>query len=166
MDLVDKGLDKDGAFVLAHSIYVGYENYDRLKDRQVSITTNSNNTNHSIFNGQWYRGLLTNFVNHKLVNVSPEPYCKAMANPERNQYSSGDSCNIGDIFCNKRGLYQGKALDMVGVFRGLVYGLINGVDTDSTNPFNKVRQHGAVKYVDLLDAVVKIYPQLLKEDSA
>lgn len=155
-DLVDAGLDKDGAFFLAHFIYIGYEDYKELGEKIVPISGRSINNNHNIFGGFLYKRTLTNFKNHKPVRVNPETYHKEALKAYEG-YRPALPINTMFSPMNKVDIFQ-NVHDEVCKY------LDAPVGTD-VNPFNYSAVVNTFRYKDVIQAFAKAYPTILEEDA-
>lgn len=157
MDLVKAGLQKDAAFVLAHTIFVGNGPFaEDLSDSEATINMRSENSNHTIFNGYLNKGTLTNFINHEWKNVYPTIYSEEI--PKR---VFRQNCSIGGLFTNKL-----ETVDFVPIIKEAIekYCPTTKMVKD-TNPFAYPRgMIKAFKYGEVIQAVVKAFPEILEED--
>lgn len=149
-DLVEAGVNKDGAFVLAHAIYREGRGY-------ACISTRCENSNHTIFGGNLYSSALTNFIEHKFPGASKPSYLKCVLR----EY--GMHTQISDIFTTLRGP---KIRDALPKWREMVAEEVKSeVGVINDNPFYSSKDYKAYKYKELIAALAKLYPRILKEDS-
>lgn len=161
-DLVEAGVDKDGAFVLAHCFGIGYTDYKNLRKRIVPLSTRSDNNNHNIFCGELYQGKLTNFIAHNIVHAEEDNFKDANSRsirsydfPIANLFGTGRPRN--DLLTNIRG----SVVELLGDGRK---------ERQESNPFAVYNpedgNHNGYLYPELVEAVAVAYPGICKEDAA
>lgn len=165
MDLVDGGMDKDGAFVMSHFVNIGYAKYDSLSKMDVPINQNSYNSNHNVFASNVRKSCLKNFNAHEMPHVYDETYRKETdsADPSSREWGGLKMRRTvhGLFLDNQFGCsslmktVQDQAAKHLGEAKE-----VRGNPFDDYGP-GVVKMY---KYKDVIQALVKAYPAILKED--
>lgn len=155
-DMVESGIDKDGAFVLAHIInhpYIGEA------EHRVSISNASGNINHTIFDFEIFHGTLTNFKQHYMPGIGAKAYKEAVMYREGFQ-SILDKYSIGSLFQKDN---KHKLTDTVKsiVDRKLESTMVEG----RASIFGEYKSIESYNYKDLIKVLAEHYPQILEEDA-
>lgn len=159
-DLVKAGVDKDGAFVLAHCFGIGYADYENLGKQLVPLSIRSSNNNHNIFYGELYAGKLTNFIAHNIVGAEIQNFKDATERDWPHFRISG--------------LFGGWAHrnDLLANIRESVVELLvaGSEERQESNPFAiyepRDKNSNRYLYSELIEAIAEAYPKICEKDAA